>query len=86
MDSGLVMWPCIGASPDGIADCKCHGMGVLEVKCSFCHKETTLKDAAVEKSFCLKQQPGEEELHLDHHHAYYLCAMWSMLTSVYALL
>jgi len=57
-DSGLVInsqWSYIEASPDGIVNCKCHGMWVLEVKCPFCHKETTLKDAAVDKSFCIKQ-------------------------------
>jgi len=25
--------PYIGASPDGIIECKCHGRGALEVKC-----------------------------------------------------
>jgi len=33
-DSGLVIntqWPYIGASPDGIVECKCHGKGVLEI-------------------------------------------------------
>ena len=70
-DSGLVInsqWPYIGASPDGIVKCKCHGIGVL---CPFCHKETTLKEAAVDKTFCLKQQLDEERLRLDHLHAYY---------------
>jgi len=39
-DSGLVIsshWPYIGASPDGIVECRCHGKGVLEIKCPFCH-------------------------------------------------
>ena len=45
--------------------------GDIGIKFPFSRKETTLKDAAVDKAFCLKQQPGEEELHLDHHHAYY---------------
>jgi len=73
-DSGLVInsqWPYVGASPDGIVECKCHGKGVLEIKCPFCHKESTLKDAAVDREFCLKQQPGDGQLHLDPNHAYY---------------
>ena len=35
-DSGLNIdprWPYLGASPDGIVDCECCGMGVCEIKC-----------------------------------------------------
>ena len=27
--------PFLGASPDGFVECKCHGAGVLEIKCPF---------------------------------------------------
>ena len=67
-DSGLVIncqWPYMGASPDGIIKCKCHGKGVLEIKCPFCHKVASIKGAALNKDFCLKQQPGEEQFRLD---------------------
>ena len=33
--SGLVIdadFPCLEASPDGIATCSCHGTGVVEIK------------------------------------------------------
>ena len=71
-DSGLVVnceWPFIGASPDGIINCSCHGKGVLEIKCPFCHQESTIQSAAMDKSFCLKQ--SGEKLCLDKKHAYY---------------
>ena len=63
-------WPFVGASPDGIINCTCHGRGVLEIKCSFCHREASLQTAATEdKKFCLKVTDGK--LHLDKSHAYY---------------
>ena len=73
MDSGLVInsqWPYIGASPDGLINCTCCGKGALEIKCPFCHPETSLQVAATnDNKFCLKQLDGK--LHLDHKHAYY---------------
>jgi len=58
------------ASPDGVINCTCCGKGVLEIKCPFCHRETSLEAAATNDSkFCLKQSNGE--LSLDHRHAYY---------------
>ena len=63
-------WTYIGASPDGIINCTCHGKGVLEIKCPFCHHETSIQTAATEDSkFCLKLSDGK--LHLDQSHAYY---------------
>ena len=58
--SGLVVnykWPFIGASPDGIINCSCHGKGVLEIKCPFCHWESTIQSAAMDKKkFVWKNQ------------------------------
>ena len=81
-DSSLVVncqWPYMGASPDGIIKCKCYGKGVLEIKCPFCHKEASIKDAALDKDFCLKQQPGEEQFQLDTQHAYYFQVQMQLL-------
>ena len=39
-DSGLVInpqWPFVGASPDGLIECRCCGKGTLEVKCPPTH-------------------------------------------------
>ena len=72
-DSGLVInpqWPYMGASPDGIIECKCCGKGVLEVKCPYSHREESVLSAALnDNKFCLKMDNGE--LHLSHEHAYY---------------
>ena len=64
-------WPFVGASLDGVVNCKCCGRGVLEIKCPYCHRENDLRAAAAQDSqFCLKEL--HRELHLDHNHAYYI--------------
>jgi len=72
-DSGLVIntnWPFIGASPDGIVSCDCHGKGVVEIKCPYCHKGSSVVAAAQEDpKFCLKEIDGR--LCLDTTHSYY---------------
>ena len=30
--------PYLGASPDGIGFCQCHGQGIREIKCPYTHK------------------------------------------------
>ena len=50
-ESGLVLnsqWPHLGASPDGIISCDCCGIGVLEIKCPYCHRTDTVVDASSE--------------------------------------
>ena len=32
-------FPCLGASPDGIVECRCHGRGLLEIKCPFKYRD-----------------------------------------------
>ena len=47
--SGLVVnpaWPFLGASPDGIINCTCCGMDVLEIKCPFTCKDRSFIDAS----------------------------------------
>ena len=72
-DSGLVIstnWPFIGASPDGIVGCDCHGKGVVEIKCPYCHKGSSVVAAAQkDPKFCLKEIDGC--LCLDTTHSYY---------------
>ena len=53
-------WPFVGASPDGIISCNCHGRGVLEIICPFYHHETSLQTLATEdKKFSLKLSDGK---------------------------
>ena len=60
----------IGASPDRVIDCSCCGKGVLEIKCTYCHRESSLYTAAAEDpKFCLKESDGS--LSLDCRHSYY---------------
>lgn len=56
--------PYIGASPDGIIECKCHGKGALEVKCPFCYKDK-LPDED-QANFCMNQEEGKWRLKREH--------------------
>ena len=59
--------PYLGASPDGIATCKCCEPRVVEIKCPFKHKDTEILVAArTDPDFCLDHK-GE----LKVNHAYY---------------
>ena len=73
-DSGLVInpqWPYIGASPDGIVECMCHGKCVLEIKCSYSYcGETVLSATLNDTNFCLKRD-DDGALHLDPGYSYY---------------
>ena len=46
-----------------------HGKDVLEIKCPFFHRESTIQSAAMDKKFCLKE--SGDKLSLDKKHAYY---------------
>lgn len=44
---GLVLddnMPFMGASPDGIVSCTCHGEKLLEIKCAFKHRDIDVED------------------------------------------
>lgn len=73
-DSGLVLnakWSHIGASPDGIVNCKCCNNGVVEIKCPYCHRNDNIHEAVTQdKKFCLKPN-SDGTLILDRTHAYY---------------
>ena len=72
-DVGLVInpkWPYLGATPDGKVSCTCCGKGIVEIKCPYCHKESTIDNATQDKNFCLKKD-SSDKIYLDHSHAYY---------------
>ncbi|XP_028403990.1 uncharacterized protein LOC114526592 [Dendronephthya gigantea] len=56
-ESGLWLnekWPYMGATPDGIVMCSCHGTGLCEIKCPYCITEKeNISDATEKKGFCL---------------------------------
>ncbi|KAK2143704.1 hypothetical protein LSH36_819g02023 [Paralvinella palmiformis] len=59
-------FPYIGASPDGLACCDCHASRVVEVKCPFTHRNSSLDTMRADPSFCLGK-----DLNLKCGHAYY---------------
>ncbi len=57
--------PCLGASPDGMVSCSCHGRGVLEIKCPYTYRER-LDDWQQDRDF-----PIDEKLSMKKNHKYY---------------
>ena len=64
-----VEYPHLGATPDGLIECECCGLGIIEIKCPYKYREYKLSDIN-DNSFCL--QPSDRKLKLSHNHAYYL--------------
>jgi len=62
--------PYVGASPDGIINCKCHGKGILEIKCPYCFKGCLLEEAIEDAGFCLEQENDEWQLKKNHAYFY----------------
>lgn len=73
MDSGLWLnskWPYMGASPDGVVSCDCHGTGVCEIKCPQSkQQELSLRMCAGQPGFCLIKDG--DSVQLDRNHPYY---------------
>ena len=59
----------MGASPDGVIECTCCGRGVLEIKCPFSCRNTSLLERINESSYFLQQYNGETTLNV--YHSYY---------------
>ena len=76
-DSGLVIdatCPVFAASPDGMRTCSCHGNGLLEVKCSFKHKDLDVCEIVlIDHSFYL-----DKDLKLKESHRYYTQIQFQM--------
>ena len=64
-----VEYPHLGATPDGIVECECCGLGIIEIKCPYKYRQYKLSDIE-DSSFCL--QPNDGKLKLSCNHAYYL--------------
>lgn len=60
--------PYIGASPDGIIQCRCCGMGSLEVKCPFSCKDKLPDDNS--STFCMMKKDDDTWM-LKRDHSYY---------------
>ena len=58
--------PYLGASPDGVIECDCCGIGVLEIKCPFKFKSSGLDDVPGNKEYCISS-----DMKLKQTHEYY---------------
>ena len=73
--------PFLGASPDALTECKCCGLGVVEVKCPLCAEESSFSEAAAARgsTFCLQECDGKYELKRNHQY-YYQCQLQIFVT------
>ena len=71
----------MGASPDGLLECKCCGLGLVEVKCPLCIQQSSLGEAVdAVSNFCLEQKSdGKYQLKRDHRY-YYQCQLQIFVT------
>lgn len=72
-ECGLIInpsFPLIGASPDSIVRCDCHGKGVLEIKCPHCLTSKSMSDKSEDPKFCIQKDPNNV-LSLQKDHSYY---------------
>ena len=56
----------MGASPDAMVNCDCHGVVCVEVKCPFKHEDSTVECATTGSSFCFRKVDGVITLRKDH--------------------
>lgn len=61
----------LAASPDGILSCSCHGIAVVEVKCPYKYRNSTILAACKDPDFPLKYDPLEKKYKLLESHQYY---------------
>ncbi|XP_022099938.1 uncharacterized protein LOC110984252 [Acanthaster planci] len=55
--------PFMGASPDGVASCSCHGKKLVEIKCSYKHRGIPVKDIPTQDpSYHLETVHGQLQL------------------------
>ncbi|XP_046845617.1 uncharacterized protein LOC124439435 [Xenia sp. Carnegie-2017] len=73
-ESGFVIdpkYPFLGASPDAISYCNCHGEGCVEIKCPYSLRNKTIQHGISDgKNFCLTKTPNGT-LQMDRKHQYY---------------
>ena len=71
---GLVLhplYPFLGATPDGLVSCSCHGDGVLEVKCPYSCRHKDIELVAEENPNFFLVQDEKGILRLKETHQYY---------------
>jgi len=71
---GLVLhphYPFLGATPDGLVSCSCHGDGTLEIKCPYSCREKDMEQVAEENTIFFLVQDEGGILRLTETHQYY---------------
>ena len=63
-------YPFIGASPDGIIHCECHGPRLIEVKCPFTHRGLSIENYSKQKNTCLELKENSVKLKKNHSYFY----------------
>jgi hypothetical protein len=71
--------PFIGASPDAVVSCACHGSGCVEIKCPYSHRYQTIDQALADKQFCLEREGGNFALKKTHPYFYSLTSLSNSL-------
>ena len=73
--SGLVIspkFPFLGASPDGVVNCECHGCGLLEIKCSYKYRnQQPTAEIALSNSLYFLKRGENSNIYLSKSHKYY---------------
>lgn len=83
-ESGLIInteYPHLGASPDGISSCMCHGTGCVEIKCPFSARDCTLVEALDRGVKLCMTRTSDGALKLDPSHAYWYQVQLQLLVS-----
>ena len=87
--SGLVIspkFPFLGASPDGVVNCECHGCGLLEIKWSYkyCNQQPTAEIALSDSLYFLKRREnGNIYLSRSHKHYHQVQGQIALYNSTY---
>lgn len=73
--------PILGASPDGIVQCDCCGMGSIEVKCPYRLKDGMLMNEFVKLKNCFLYEDSKGNFNLKKKHDYYFQIQLQMFVS-----
>lgn len=59
----------MGTTPDGIIDCDCCSYGIIEIKCPYINRNSTIAEISQKKSYLVPDEAGN--ICLDINHEYY---------------
>ena len=85
-ESGLIICPTLphlGASPDGIIECDCHGRGTIEIKCPFSCRKKGFEEASENSTFFLEYFNGRLTVKKSHKYYYQLQAQMKLSQTSY---